>query len=631
MSATNDKRTLDFGLKAISDFMGFKLDEEVTIHQLEQDNIYCLRIIKEDATPATIYYKEKHHFFRAVGLYLQALAEGQTTFVMEEKSYIPHLGPMIDASRNSVYTVRKLKEFLVKMVLMGYNRCMLYTEDTYTLDDYPYFGYMRGRYSKEELRSLDDFADSLGIELIPCIQTLAHLRLTLKWNYAMEIKDTDDVLLVGNEDTYKFIEAMFASVKDTFRSSNIHIGMDEAFDLGRGRGFTEYGHKHHSALMSAHLQRVCELAKKYELKPMLWDDMFMRGLSTSSDQYALDTSFSQDFIDSIPPEISFVYWDYYHADRAFYEKSIDRRGAFNNPIIFAGGIWKWTGFAPHYGKTMTTVDASLIACKEKGITQVFATMWGDDGDEAPLDVTLLGLIYFSEHCYHETVDMDYLEKRCTFLTKLSINDFMSLENIDLIPGVKKPNLDNLNPSKYFLYQDILLGAFDKYIEDTDLSEYYLNLSHHYLEVSKKTPDYHDLFVYYSELSLVLSMKASIGVRLRKAYLEKDEETLVNIARIILPELKASIASFNQALRKLWLTDCKGHGLEVLDIRLSGVAGRCDTAIYRINQYLNKEIDAIEELDEERLPFKLRHINDENLPSCNLYLNIATQNTLSMFA
>ena len=62
---------------------------------------------------------------------------------------------------------------------MGYNALMLYTEDTYEIFVEPYFGYGRGRYSVQELRELDDYAAAHGVELIPCIQTIAHLN-TLK-------------------------------------------------------------------------------------------------------------------------------------------------------------------------------------------------------------------------------------------------------------------------------------------------------------------------------------------------------------------------------------------------------------------------------------------------------------------
>jgi len=41
---------------------------------------------------------------------------------------------------------------------MSYDSLMLYTEDTFELPGYPYFGHMRGRFSKEELKEIDDYA-----------------------------------------------------------------------------------------------------------------------------------------------------------------------------------------------------------------------------------------------------------------------------------------------------------------------------------------------------------------------------------------------------------------------------------------------------------------------------------------
>lgn len=42
----------------------------------------------------------------------------------------------------------------------------------------------------------------------------------------------------------------------------------------------------------------------------------------------------------------------------------------------------------------------------------------------------------------------------------------------------QPNLDTDNPSKYLLYQDPLLGIFDRHIEDLDLDteRYYQDLA-----------------------------------------------------------------------------------------------------------------------------------------------------------
>ena len=57
------------------------------------------------------------------------------------------LAVMIDCSRNGVMKPEKVKEFALLIKNMGYNALMLYTEDTYEVENEPYFGYMRGRYT----------------------------------------------------------------------------------------------------------------------------------------------------------------------------------------------------------------------------------------------------------------------------------------------------------------------------------------------------------------------------------------------------------------------------------------------------------------------------------------------------
>ena len=150
------------------------------------------------------------------------------------------LGVMIDCSRNAVLNKKSFCRMVDILSALGYNFIRLYTEDTYEVDGEPYFGYMRGRYSREEIREMDAYATSKGIELIPCIQTLAHLNSIFRYAEYMKINDTDDILLVGAKRTYKLIDNMFRSLAESFTSRTVHIGMDEAFMLGRGKYQAKY-------------------------------------------------------------------------------------------------------------------------------------------------------------------------------------------------------------------------------------------------------------------------------------------------------------------------------------------------------------------------------------------------------
>ena len=145
------------------------------------------------------------------------------------------LGVMIDLSRNAVMSMPALKSFLSTLKKFGYNTVFLYMEDTYQVEGEEYFGYMRGRYSLEEMKEIDSLCASLGIEAIPCIQTLAHMKTYFKWGQVGV--DCDDILLVDEPRTYELISNMFKTLSKCFRSKRIHIGMDEAHMLGRGKYF----------------------------------------------------------------------------------------------------------------------------------------------------------------------------------------------------------------------------------------------------------------------------------------------------------------------------------------------------------------------------------------------------------
>ena len=67
---------------------------------------------------------------------------------MEEVQY-NHFGVMLDCSRDSVMKVSEVKKVIDLLEKMGYNTLELYTEDTYEIESEPYFGYLRGGYSKE--------------------------------------------------------------------------------------------------------------------------------------------------------------------------------------------------------------------------------------------------------------------------------------------------------------------------------------------------------------------------------------------------------------------------------------------------------------------------------------------------
>ena len=176
-----------------------------------------------DGQTLRVEYCEPVQFFRALSYLKRA---DHRRFALHRQPVFEHNGVMLDCSRNAVPRVEAVKMVLRKMALMGLNTLMLYTEDTYEVPEQPYFGYLRGRYSVEALRGLDSYAAALGIELVPCIQTLAHLERALHWPQVdAALRDTEDILMVGEEKTYVFIEQLLRAVSGTFRTRrySLHV------------------------------------------------------------------------------------------------------------------------------------------------------------------------------------------------------------------------------------------------------------------------------------------------------------------------------------------------------------------------------------------------------------------------
>ncbi len=611
------------GVHSLQEEFGYTISEDGLPIEVIQKTGSLTVNHQENETKIT--YDQPIHFFRAFGLWLEHI-KTETTFQIEETPQFKTSGAMMDQSRNAVMTVDAVKDLLREMAVMGLNMLMLYTEDVYEVEERPYFGYMRGKYTEAELKELDDYAHALGIEMVPCIQTLAHLTQTLKWNYGLEFRDTTDILMVGNPKTYEFIEDMIVSAIKPFRTKRIHIGMDEAFSLGLGNYLKKNGYKESSSLMVEHLEKVIEITKKYQLEPMIWSDMYFRTGSKTGAYYDLEANITDEVIASIPKEVQLVYWDYYHGDEEFYIEFLKKHKELGSPPIFAGGAWTWNGISPNYGKALTTSEAALKASKKEGVDEVFVTVWGDNGAETPQSTALPVLQLFAEHTYHEEVSPEQVSKRFEFCTGGNYDNFMLLNAFDETPGVEKDNLGTNSPSKFLLYQDVLTGLYDKNIDGLEMESHYEILFEKIDKTKESSDKWGLLFNFYRSLAKALSVKAELGIHLKKAYDEQDKESIRKLLHRI-ESAHDSIDALRKSHRTLWFSDYKPFGWEVIDIRYGGVLSRLDTAQHRLEQYLSGEVSHLPELEEERLYFEGPYPMADGALGRNNYRQIVTAGDL----
>ena len=547
-----------------------------------------------EAESGAIFCGSRAEFFR--GLTMLAARFDERPFRVRETPSLDLLGAMLDCSRNAVPTMEAAKTFLRRLSRMGYNAVLLYTEDTYEVAGRPYFGYLRGRFSQAELRELDQYADALGIEMIPCIQTLGHMARALRWPCMEDVRDTDDVLLLDEEKTYARIEEMIVSASRPFATRRIHIGMDEAYGLGRGKYMDRHGYVPQSELMQKHLARIGGILKKHGLHAMMWSDMYFHMAQPgSAAAYPAGCTLSEAIVAAAPKDIDLVYWDYYTEDGALARHLFAEHARFSADTLFAGGVYTWNGPVPDYDKAEATTRVLMTACREAGVRQAFATMWGDDGAECSLFAALPALLYAAE-LSRGNDDLESIKKKFFDLFGESYDDVLSMGELDIL--LKKTADGQDCASKILLYNDVLMGIYDPLVPE-DAAEKFASLAEHFEKCAAGTKYFAPHFECYVALARVLEKKATVGIALRAAYKAGDRDTLRALSETLL-EIAKRMREFLRLYRILWMSEKRPHGFDVQEIRIGGAVTRVESAAERINDYLDGKIGRIDELEETLL-------------------------------
>lgn len=580
--------------------------------------------LKMTPTGAEITYGSIPLALRAMAALMAGMAPDggelceQTTFTT--------FGIMLDCSRNAVMTVAHFKRWLRRLALMGYNMAMLYTEETYTLPDEPHFGRLRGRYSEAELREIDAYAAALGIEMIPCFQTLGHLEHLLKWPAYGAVKDTGTVMLVGEPQTYRLIEKMIRHWKRVFRSRRLHIGMDEAWDLGRGQYLNRNGHRDGFSIFNEHLERVVERCRKHDCTPMIWSDMYFRLGSTIGDYHDRNCKIPQAVTAKIPKSVHLVYWDYYHRDVSFYIDFIQRHRAMGFEPLMASGVWTWGKLWHDANRTRETAGPCIAACRETGLKEIFFTLWGDNGAYCDFDSALAGLAWCAETAFAPSVDDRMLAARFAAVCNADYpahNLASGLESMDAgtyfgKAGRPVDTSDDPNVSDFvfldsgsMLWEDPLMPVkfMDREgaVADAVRQARWERLETHYASLAEGLRPHAGAsgagqLAHAHLLARTLAAKVGMQRRLIRACARRNRREWTALRGEVQP-LIGLLRKTAASLRSNWMARNKPFGFETLQLRMAGVIERCHELDRRLDAVISGRKDAFPELEELLKPLQ----------------------------
>lgn len=555
---------------------------------------------------------------------LRVLKEKYTgeAFSYKTSACFDELGVFFDLAKNRVYGEKTLKTLLLKIAILGYNKAYFYMQDCMDVENMPYFGYMRHRYTSQMLQRVDGYAKSLGIELIPAIPTLSGFGklFSKRFQYFPNLFDCDDIMKAENPAVLDMIGKMLDFCAKSFSTKKIHICMqDEGGYLGRWWYFEERGYKPADEILTDHTSQIISLAKERgftdfeafsdflysvslpdsekgvsydkdyteerEYEP-LWCDSFHLTNATRKRYKAKElTAYIKNHYDSKVvlhnTHISFTDRQEYEAVWNSHQSQLTNACAYSLPI-------KCGTFAPHNAYYLTKLNVILPVCKEKGVKRFNVMLLNDRGGECSIYAHLPVLANVAKACYNDETDILYT------LTGVKSETF---EKLDFPDALEQSGNGLINPSKYGLYNDAFLGIYDKHVRVVD-EETYLRYAKELKSLKKQAKEYGYIFETLASLCEILSKKYALGVLTRAFYQAGATAELKDLVSRY-ETLPKQIEKFNAQLRKAWLKESTGFAYEIQDLHLGGLAGRLQRQGERLKKYLQTG-EEIPELKEEIL-------------------------------
>lgn len=475
-------------------------------------------------------------------------------------SKIKNYAVMFDLARGATYKISYIKDLLVKYSLFGINEVWFYLEDNLDID-IAYFGYLRGKYSYEELKELDNFAYNLGIELVFSIQTLGHMENFLKWPISGKYADQPSVLLARDDNVYNLITKIIKFCKKSFKSTKINIGLDETYNLGQGNFLRKYGYCKTDEIFLEHVKKVYDICKKEGYKNiMMWSDMFFKIANKDKGYYDSNLSFDNTFKNKLPKDLTLIYWDYYNRDSNIIRKMVNKHLELTPNIVMASGYWTWQKPIIDFNQAKANTSAMIEVSLENNIDTIVFTMWNDDGAYVDFNSSFLAVLETSRNLFSLK---DY-KKIYKYIMK---EDEYKYEIASKINNIKLSAIATI-------YDDPILGIY----LNNEASRNINNIKDS-IKLLKDLPEIKN-YKEYNLLRNILILKLDLRIKLVNLYNQnKDLKILIDNYKKLIKYYKDYLKLF----RKRWLNNYLPYNLELHEFRLANQIIRIKSLIDRIKK------------------------------------------------
>lgn len=279
---------------------------------------------------------------------------------------LPYRGFMMDTAHGAVPTVEEIKRQLDELARWKANQYFLYVETNLDLDGYPLLQ-QASNYSKEDIRSIVEYARERHIDVVPCVELYGHLHdlFRIERYSNMAALQHGGEANPANKDVQKLLEDWLRQYAALFPSPWLHLGFDEPFELERA-GSNAAGGVAPDILWLQYLQRLARITSELGKRPLFWADI---------DEGAYIFNKYPGLAAGLPKGAIAAPW-FYDA-RADYSGLLDLFSANNVPTLVTTGISDWDNITPDFDSTFINIDGFLAAGRKANALGMLNTEWSD--------------------------------------------------------------------------------------------------------------------------------------------------------------------------------------------------------------------------------------------------------------
>lgn len=334
---------------------------------------YCLTVTK---TAITVEYAAPAGAFYALMTLRQLADDGVIPCChIKDAPGLDLRGYMLDVGRGKIPTLQTLYQTADMLAAFKYNHLQLYVEGLAFA--YPSFAAKwKGKtpLTAQELRDFSAYCRRRFITLTPCQNSLGHMGPWLADPAFRSLAEKEDGMVVHgitvppttldcqNPASLTFVKTLADELLDCFDSPYYNAGLDEPFELGKGKNQVLSQQVGAETLYLEYVSHLYDYVRTKGLTMMMWDDVVIRNPDTTQ---------------KLPDDIILLEWGY-EANHPFAKRAELLRGS-GRRFCLCCGTSTWKTFTGNTDNMLANIRSCAAAAHSSKAFGLLLTDWGDGG------------------------------------------------------------------------------------------------------------------------------------------------------------------------------------------------------------------------------------------------------------